>query len=192
MANVQTPFEQFNENIKLRRYHENATLAEKRERILRTLSKGIARLREAGEKIPSYRAFNQGSYDIGVGTQPLDGDYDIDVGIAFDLARGDHDPVDVNCGFSKLSRTTPSGSRCGPAASPSSTSPAESRCTTSILRCTPTRTRTAEGSISRVESWASPPKVASGRLPIPRALRISLTGGLPVTRRSSSAARSER
>lgn len=95
MANVQKQFEQFNEAIKLRRYHENATLAEKRERILKTLSDGITRLREAGEKIPGYRHFNQGSYDTGVGVKPLDGDYDIDVGIAFDLARGEYDPVDV-------------------------------------------------------------------------------------------------
>jgi hypothetical protein len=95
MANVQKQFEEFNEEIKLRRFSENATLIEKRDRVLDTLKDGIKRLREEGESIPTYRTFNQGSYEIGVGTKPLDGDYDIDVGVAFELARGDYDPVDV-------------------------------------------------------------------------------------------------
>ena len=95
MANVQKYFTQFDEAIKLRRYEENATLAEKRGRVLRSLSEGIAKQRKDGERIPGYRTFNQGSYDIGVGVKPLDKDYDIDVGIAFDLARTEHDPVDV-------------------------------------------------------------------------------------------------
>jgi hypothetical protein len=95
MANVQKQFRQFNDAIKLRRFNENATLAEKRERVLRTLSEGVARLKKAGTKIPAYRTFNQGSYDLGVGVKPLDSDYDIDVGVAFDLAHGEHDPVDV-------------------------------------------------------------------------------------------------
>jgi hypothetical protein len=95
MAKVQKQFEQFHEAIKLRRYRENATLAEKRERVLRTLSDGIVRLRKEGVSVPTYRHFNQGSYDLGVGVKPLDGDYDIDVGVAFDLARQDHGPVDV-------------------------------------------------------------------------------------------------
>ncbi|HEX2881642.1 MAG TPA: hypothetical protein VHO25_19085, partial [Polyangiaceae bacterium] len=94
-ARVQKQFAQFNEKIKLKRYKENATLAEKRKRVLEALSDGIAAQRKAGVAIPSYRTFNQGSYDIGVGVVPLDGDFDIDVGVAFDLARADHDPVDV-------------------------------------------------------------------------------------------------
>jgi hypothetical protein len=95
MANIQKYLEEFDEAIKLRRYHENSTLAEKRERVLRTLSDGLKELRRQGKQIPSYRAFNQGSYDLGVGVKPLDGDYDIDVGIAFDLSRGEHEPVAI-------------------------------------------------------------------------------------------------
>jgi hypothetical protein len=95
MANVQKQFEQFDEAIKLRRYHENAKLAEKRERVLKSLSDGIAQQRREGAKIPSYRDFNQGSYDVGTGVKPPDGDYDIDVGVEFDLAKADHEPVDV-------------------------------------------------------------------------------------------------
>jgi hypothetical protein len=95
MANVQRQFETFNDKIKLRRYYEDATLVEKRDRVLRTLRDGIERLRKEGKPIPAYWTFNQGSYEIGVGVKPLDGDYDIDVGVAFDLARGDHNPVAV-------------------------------------------------------------------------------------------------
>ena len=96
MANVQKQFEKFNDKIKLRRYHEDATLVEKRDRVLRTLREGIQRLRKEGKQIPTFRTFNQGSYEVGVGVKPLDGDYDIDVGVAFDLARGDcSDPVVV-------------------------------------------------------------------------------------------------
>jgi hypothetical protein len=95
MANVQKQFEQFDEAIKLRRYHENATLAEKRDKVLKSLSDGIARQRKEGTAIPSYRHFNQGSYDVGTGVKPLDSDYDIDVGVEFDLAKEDHTPVEV-------------------------------------------------------------------------------------------------
>ncbi|AKT40071.1 cyclic GMP-AMP synthase DncV-like nucleotidyltransferase [Chondromyces crocatus] len=96
MANVQKQFESFDETIKLRRYHENATLAEKRERILRRLSEGIKEQRNQGVDIPSYRDFNQGSYDIGTGVKPIGGgEYDIDVGIEFDLPTSDHTPVEV-------------------------------------------------------------------------------------------------
>jgi len=95
MANVQKQFEKFDEKIKLRRLQENATLTEKRDRVLRTLRDGLERIRREGKKIPKFRTFNQGSYEIGVGVKPLDGDYDIDVGVAFELARGEHDPVAV-------------------------------------------------------------------------------------------------
>jgi len=95
MANVQKQFQEFDEKIKLRRLQENATLIEKRDRVIRTLREGLERLRKGGKKIPAFRTFNQGSYEIGVGVKPLDGDYDIDVGIAFELAHGEHDPVAV-------------------------------------------------------------------------------------------------
>lgn len=96
MAEIQSEFIRFDNAIKLRRYDENKTLAEKRQRVLNTLSEGIKRQRDAGVQIPSYRHFNQGSYDLKVGVKPLDGDYDIDVGIAFALAKIDFpDPVTV-------------------------------------------------------------------------------------------------
>lgn len=94
MANIQQQFRDFDGRIKLRRYHENSTLAEKRKRVLTAIAAGIEKQRKEGTAIPAYRTFNQGSYDVGVGVQPVDRDYDIDVGLAFDLAKGDYpDPV---------------------------------------------------------------------------------------------------
>jgi hypothetical protein len=46
--------------------------------------------------VPSYESFNQGSYEIGTGVEPLDSDYDIDVGLMFQVAVNDYDdPVEV-------------------------------------------------------------------------------------------------
>ncbi|MCC7536883.1 MAG: nucleotidyltransferase [Deltaproteobacteria bacterium] len=96
MADLQKYFEQFHTAIAVRRSQEKAILSEKRERVLRRLSDGIARQREQGIAIPSYRTKNQGSYRMGTGIRPKDQDYDIDVAVIFDLAPADHpDPVVV-------------------------------------------------------------------------------------------------
>ncbi|WP_437327128.1 cyclic GMP-AMP synthase DncV-like nucleotidyltransferase [Sorangium sp. So ce381] len=96
MADVQKYFVQFDEAIRFDRDHEKQILAEKRERILRKLSEGIKRQRVEGVKIPSYEPFNQGSYAMNIGVKPVDGDFDIDVGLRFDLSKNDYsDPVVV-------------------------------------------------------------------------------------------------
>lgn len=86
MADVQKYFRQFDDEIRLERDDEKAKLVEKRDRVLKRLSDGLKRQRDAGAKIPSYVAFNQGSYAMNVGVKPIDGDFDIDVGLRFDLA----------------------------------------------------------------------------------------------------------
>ncbi|EYF05336.1 hypothetical protein [Chondromyces apiculatus] len=48
MAQVQKYFDPFDQAIKLRRYHEDAELAEKRERIIKRLGEGIARQKIEG------------------------------------------------------------------------------------------------------------------------------------------------
>lgn len=78
----------FHENIKLS--DENATLREKREILLNKLSENIC------EEAATYTTFNQGSYAMGTGIKPEDDDYDIDVGIKFDINKDDYsDPVKV-------------------------------------------------------------------------------------------------
>lgn len=96
MADVQKYFVAFDEAIRFERDDEKATLVEKRERVLRRLSDGIKRQRKEGVEIPSYAAFNQGSYAMNIGVKPINGDFDIDVGLRFDLSKDDHpDPVVV-------------------------------------------------------------------------------------------------
>ncbi|WP_437876881.1 cyclic GMP-AMP synthase DncV-like nucleotidyltransferase [Sorangium sp. So ce513] len=97
MADVQKYFVQFDEAIRFDPDAEKAILAEKRERILRRLSEGIKRQRVDGTRIPSYETpFNQGSYAMNLGVKPVDGDFDIDVGLRFDLSKDEYpDPVVV-------------------------------------------------------------------------------------------------
>jgi hypothetical protein len=96
MAKIQKQFEEFDKQIRLRRFSENATLRDKRDSVLRALEAGLDELREGGEEIPNFRAFDQGSYAVGTGVVPPGGDYDIDEGIEFELASKDHpDPVKV-------------------------------------------------------------------------------------------------
>lgn len=86
MVLCKTQFNQFHEAIKLK--EENATLKEKRDIIINKIN----------EKLPdearySFTIFNQGSYAMNTGIKPLDNDYDIDVGLYFDMSKEDVKPV---------------------------------------------------------------------------------------------------
>ncbi|ADD03115.1 conserved hypothetical protein [Thermoanaerobacter italicus Ab9] len=90
MANVQKYFEEFHEAIRLSDTDENEELREKRDIILNRLNEKKA------DNVPKYTPFNQGSYAMGTGVKPIDGEYDIDVGIRFDISKDDYpDPVEV-------------------------------------------------------------------------------------------------
>jgi len=78
---IQTRFFRFHEEIKLNRFDQNRILREKREHILDRLRDGLRRNFPSNK--PTFTHFNQGSYEMGTGIKPLDGDYDIDVGIEF-------------------------------------------------------------------------------------------------------------
>ena len=92
MAQLQTQFNQFHDAIKLGTYDENATLKEKRDLLISNLRDGLAKIDGA----PTFTHFNQGSYALGTGIKPKDGDYDIDVGIECNCAPEDYDdPVDL-------------------------------------------------------------------------------------------------
>ncbi len=96
MANVQTYFNKFDENIR-RSYDDNRNLREKRDLLLRDLRQGLHRYAQNhGVRIPRFEHFNQGSYAIGTGIEPLPGeDYDIDVGLEFHLSKNDFSPIEV-------------------------------------------------------------------------------------------------
>jgi hypothetical protein len=88
MSTLQTGFRQFHDAIKLD--DENETLRQKRDILLKKLSEKISK------DAASYTNFNQGSYAMNTGIKPEDGDYDIDVGLKFDINKTDYtDPVVV-------------------------------------------------------------------------------------------------
>ncbi|KOY65398.1 nucleotidyltransferase domain-containing protein [Clostridium sporogenes] len=83
---LQTYFEEFNKKIKMD-YDELSELAEKRDILLSKL--------RADKDLPSFEELNQGSYSMFTGVEPLDKDYDIDVGLRFKVNKNDYEPVDL-------------------------------------------------------------------------------------------------
>ena len=83
-------FRKFHEKIQLNQDDEYAGLREKRERVLARLREGLR-----ASKL-TFEWFNQGSYAIGTGIKPVNGDYDIDIGIVLnEVYMDEHDPVEV-------------------------------------------------------------------------------------------------
>jgi len=95
MSNLQRCFNEFHEIIKLD--VENVDLRRSRDAIKSKLG---SRLREYFEdkaiNVPTF--FDQGSYAIGTGVKPIDSEdnYDIDVGVKFDIYSDDYpDPLEI-------------------------------------------------------------------------------------------------
>lgn len=87
MLDLQKEFIEFHEKIKLD--DENQKLRDKRDILLKKLKNNIC------EDAASYTTFNQGSYAMGTGIYPEDNDYDIDVGIKFNIDKDEHsDPLE--------------------------------------------------------------------------------------------------
>ena len=88
MPAIQKQFEDFHSAICFDEEDEKATLREKRDTIVKALRDNL------GEDVPSFTNFNQGSYSMHTGVVPLDGNFDIDVGLIFDCDRDKYaDPV---------------------------------------------------------------------------------------------------
>lgn len=88
MPAVQKNFEDFHSKIKLDEDDEKATLREKRDTLLDALEKNLA------DDVPEFESFHQGSYSMHTGVVPLDGNFDIDVGLIFDCKKDKYpDPV---------------------------------------------------------------------------------------------------
>lgn len=92
---LQKQFEAFLEAIKLSRFEENQILREKRDIIKEKLESRLPEVfKKYGEVCPAFSFRDQGSYEMGTGTKPLDGDYDIDQGLYFLVSTADYpDPV---------------------------------------------------------------------------------------------------
>lgn len=88
MPAVQKQFEDFHSAIKLDEDDENAKLREKRDILIKALKAKLP------DDVPAFEPFNQGSYSMFTGVVPLDGNYDIDVGLIFDCKKDKYpDPV---------------------------------------------------------------------------------------------------
>lgn len=96
MANVQKQFEAFNNLIKLDWRNEEATLREKRDTVLDALRRNLKkRFEEEGQHAPKFDTVLLGSYAMRTGVKPLDGDYDLDIGLLFHISKDDYGPVVV-------------------------------------------------------------------------------------------------
>ncbi|MDR0167034.1 nucleotidyltransferase domain-containing protein [Bacillus paranthracis] len=89
MATIQFYFSKFHEDIKLKNTEENAILKSKREIIIKKLREKIS------VDAPSFTITNQGSYAMKTGVKPLDGDYDIDVALLFEMSKDQFKPVEA-------------------------------------------------------------------------------------------------
>ena len=88
MPAVQKQFEDFHTEIKLDNDDEKAKLREKRKVLIDALDANLEK------DVPVRETFNQGSYAMLTGVRPLDGNYDIDVGVIFDCNESKYpDPV---------------------------------------------------------------------------------------------------
>ncbi|MDR6539027.1 nucleotidyltransferase [Variovorax soli] len=88
MPAVQKQFEEFHSAICFDEEDEKATLREKRDTIVKALRANL------GDDVPSFTNFNQGSYSMHTGVVPLDGNFDIDVGLIFECDQDKYpDPV---------------------------------------------------------------------------------------------------
>ena len=88
MALCQKQFTDFHEKIKLK--EENKVLSEKRDIIFQRIKKNLSQ-----EEHKPFTIFNQGSYAMHTGIVPLDDNYDIDVGLYFDMSQDDAKPVEA-------------------------------------------------------------------------------------------------
>lgn len=86
MALCINQFKDFHDNIRLSK--ENEILKEKREIIIDVIKQNMPK-----EDSKDFTIFNQGSYAMHTGIKPLDDDYDIDVGLYFEISTDDVLPI---------------------------------------------------------------------------------------------------
>ncbi|SEA71336.1 nucleotidyltransferase domain-containing protein [Acidovorax soli] len=88
MPAVQREFENFHSAICFDEDDEKAKLREKRDTLVKALKANL------GDDVPTFTNFNQGSYSMHTGVVPLDGNFDIDVGLIFNCDQDKYpDPV---------------------------------------------------------------------------------------------------
>ena len=91
---IQSEFKKFNDRIRLD-FKTNSELAEKRDVLLGILEKD-------GD-LPPFKKLDQGSYAMYTGIKPGDDrEYDIDVGLTFNVSKSEYNPMDLKKDIEKL------------------------------------------------------------------------------------------
>lgn len=92
MTILQSEFQTFHSNIKLGTYDENQILRDKRDLLIDKLTEALKDEQIPGTDKPlTFKKFDQGSYAMNTGIKPKEDDYDIDVGIIFDITNVEYD-----------------------------------------------------------------------------------------------------
>jgi hypothetical protein len=92
VADLQKAFLDYHGQIRLGTYEEDKELRDKRDLLINNLKALLS-----GEKVPNtqknltFTKLDQGSYAMRTGVKPLDNDYDIDVGVVFDINIDEYD-----------------------------------------------------------------------------------------------------
>lgn len=96
MVFLQKEFLTFHDNIKLGTYDENEILRSKRDLLLSELKEALKNtsIVNTNKKL-TFSSISQGSYAMNTGILPKNNDYDIDVGIVFDISDSDYKPVEL-------------------------------------------------------------------------------------------------
>ncbi|MBB4637491.1 cyclic GMP-AMP synthase DncV-like nucleotidyltransferase [Longimicrobium terrae] len=95
MANVQAYFEKFVSRIRLN-LEENQMLRGKRDFVIRRIESRLPGIFRSEDLVcPPFWFRNQGSYQMGTGTLPVGRDFDIDLGLYFEMDPDDILPVDM-------------------------------------------------------------------------------------------------
>lgn len=90
MANIQKYFEQFHSTIRTD-YDMSSTLRDKRDIVVKKIKKSLS-----DNNLPGTSELLQGSYKMKTGVKPIDDrEYDIDVGLRFDIHEGDYTALEV-------------------------------------------------------------------------------------------------
>lgn len=93
MVYVQHHFDAFHRNIRINRA-EGGILRQKREIVCNKLAVRLPQIFEAaGEECPGFGFRDQGSYQMQTGTFPLNRDFDIDLGMYFEIDPDEYHPV---------------------------------------------------------------------------------------------------
>ena len=89
MAHLQKQLEEFHRNIMFD-FEQKSDLRDKRDKLLQKITRSLS---EQKKPIPILE--NQGSYIYGVGIKPVSGDYDIDVGLVFNIKSDAYRATDL-------------------------------------------------------------------------------------------------